>query len=592
MPKFSIIIPVYNVEKFIQQCLQSVADQTFDDFEALVVDDCGTDNSIKIAQTFVDSDKRFKIIHHEKNRGLSAARNTALKHATGEYIVCLDSDDWLDENCLAIVYTHFLEQKTTSIWFNARKYHDDKGEFEPNPMYDFHEGELYVAPNSIAAFADFTWIKAYTRESIQKYNLEWPEGLTFEDGEFYFKYFTHNPKTFVTKTCLYNYRVRENSIVYNANRGNIKLQDIYQVVRNLKKFWVDLGVYDYRYKFTLVKLIENRVKMCRTFNYCEKNKRLAYEFIKDMNYPEDFLRFLPRQTPPLVTVVVPFYNVENYIKDCLDSICNQSYQNLEIICVDDCGQDDSISIVEDYAKKDCRIKIIRHEHNKGLGGARNTGLDNANGEFIFFIDSDDYIEYNCIELTVDKLLETQCNAVFFKADVFWENEKRRTPIWFKNYANFPEGRFYMEPDKFCSIPHYSWNKGYRRDFLVDNNIKWQEGVIYEDMEFFFKVFINSPETYMINRPLYVYRRRENSIISECYSTLKHSEDLYIITKRICDYLISNNLMDKYKKSFYQLVCNNLNNYRGWEQTHKKLVPLMLKCLDDINFLDLYKEEIV
>lgn len=325
--------------------------------------------------------------------------------------------------------------------------------------------------------------------------------------------------------------------------------------------------------------------MCYGLNYSDENKKLSCEFLKDMCYPEDFEAQKPRNKDrnPLVSVVVPVYNVEKYIAQCLDSIQNQSYKNLEILCVDDCGDDDSVKIVKEYAKSDNRIKLIKHKKNKGLGGARNTGFKKASGKYIFFIDSDDWIENNCIETVVQKLIDTDLNTVIFKADVFWENTRRRTPIWFESYKRYPEGFFEIDENNMCYLPHYSWNKGYDREFLIKNNIFWQEGVIYEDMEFFFKVFINSPKTYMIDSPLYIYRRRGDSIIGKCYGNLEKADDLYKVTKSIKDYLVSNGLMEKYQDAFLNLVCKNLNNYRGFDEAHKKLIPNMLKCLDNIKF---------
>ena len=585
MPVFSVIVPVYRVEKFVAQCIESVLNQTFKDFELLVVDDCGGDNSIHIVEEYAQKDDRIKILYHDKNKGLAAARNTALDASFGEYIVCLDSDDWMEDNCLSILYSEFQKHKTESIWFNAYSWFEDTQKRGEKPMYEHQQdGYRIITPSTIAAYADFTWIKAYTRKSVQENNLHWPEGLTFEDGEFYFKYYTHNPKTYVISDCLINYRYRQGSIVREANRGNVKINDVYTVIRNLRDFWINLGVYE-NYKVTIIKLIQNRVRMMRGLKYSDDNKKLSYDFIRDLGYPEDFEQFDCEKSDglPLVSVVVPVYNVEKYIEECLSSIINQTYRNLEIICVDDCGQDNSMEIVKKYAKKDKRIKVIKHKENKGLGGARNTGLKNAKGEFIFFIDSDDWIERDCINITTSKLKETGLNTVIFKADVWWQKTKNRTEIWYSNYAKFPEGRFFIDENNMCYIPHYSWNKGYRRDFLIKNKIFWQENVIYEDMEFFFKVFITSPDTYMIDKSLYIYRRRDDSIIGQCYGQLTHAEDLFNVTKNIKNMLVKKNLLRRYKNSFLQLVTNNLNNYRGFGEIHKKQIPLMLKCLQEINF---------
>ena len=104
---FSIIVPVYNVKKYIRQCIESIQNQTFKDFEAIFIDDCGNDDSIKTVEVFAKNDERIKIIHHDKNLGLSAARNTGLRAATGEYILCVDSDDWIENDCLEKIYTAF-----------------------------------------------------------------------------------------------------------------------------------------------------------------------------------------------------------------------------------------------------------------------------------------------------------------------------------------------------------------------------------------------------------------------------------------------------------------------------------------------------
>ena len=100
---------------------------------------------------------------------------------------------------------------------------------------------------------------------------------------------------------------------------------------------------------------------------------------------------------PKISIIIPVYNVEKYLRECLDSCVNQTLENIEIICVDDASPDNSIKILEEYQAKDSRIRIFRHEENKNLGAARNTGLANATGEYVWFVDSDDYIELNMVE---------------------------------------------------------------------------------------------------------------------------------------------------------------------------------------------------
>ena len=593
MPKFSLIIPVYKVEKYIRQCIESVLKQTFTDYEMLVVDDCGGDNSISIVEEYAKQDSRIKILHHEKNKGLAAARNTALDAATGDYIVCLDSDDWMEANCLSVLYAEFQLRKTESIWFNANSYYEETGQFGTKPMYEQNEGYRVLTPDTIAAYADFTWIKAYTRKSIQDYNLHWPVGLTFEDGEFYFKYFTHNPKTYVISDCLFNYRYREGSIVRDANKGKIKMEDIYTVVRHLKEFWEDLGMYE-GYKVTMIKLIQNRIRMMRGLNYSDSNKIMSYEFMKNLSYPQDFERFNPekKNENPLVSVIIPVYNVEKYIEECLKSVINQTYRNLEIICVDDCGTDNSMKIIKKLAKKDKRIKIIKHKENLGYCPAVNTGIENAKGEYVFFVESDDFIEKNCIEIVTRKLQETNLNFVMFKIDrLELDGIRYSYHNWAHYYASLPEGPFTMSPDTFNKFPYFYWNKGYRREFILQEKVKWQNGGIYEDQEFFYRVFTNSPNTYIIDKSLYIYRIRETSLMGESFGKLKRVEDLFNVMKRINNYLLENNLFKKYGKTIPDLIYNNLKWYRKYFGKNKELSDLTLKFYKEINFPQAFSEEV-
>ena len=103
---------------------------------------------------------------------------------------------------------------------------------------------------------------------------------------------------------------------------------------------------------------------------------------------------------PKISLIVPVFNVEKYVSKCLDSLVAQTLKDIEIICVDDCSTDNSLQIIEKYASKDSRIKIVKHEVNKGLGQARNTGLGYSCGEYIWFIDSDDYVDYEMFDVPV------------------------------------------------------------------------------------------------------------------------------------------------------------------------------------------------
>ncbi len=116
---------------------------------------------------------------------------------------------------------------------------------------------------------------------------------------------------------------------------------------------------------------------------------------------------------PKVSIIIPVYNVEKYLKECLNSVVNQTLKEIEIICVDDGSTDNSLSILEEYAKKDNRINLLKQE-NSGAGAARNKGLDSARGEYIYFLDSDDFLELNAIEILYNQIAKNQADICFFK----------------------------------------------------------------------------------------------------------------------------------------------------------------------------------
>ncbi|MBQ4114338.1 glycosyltransferase family 2 protein [bacterium] len=587
MPTFSIIVPIYNVEKYIIQCLESVLTQTFKDFEILCVDDCGKDKSIEIVEKYQKKDSRIKILKHKKNRGLSAARNTALEVAQGKYIVCLDSDDWLEPNCLEILNKTFTERKTTSVFFDAYRFNEDFQEREEKKILNNKCGYLEITPQNICKCSDYSWIKAYTTDSIKNNNLKWPEGLTFEDGEFYFEYFSLNPKTYVLEDALYNYRVREDSIVTNAQKGKLKIEDIYQIVKNIRKFYIDRGLYE-KYKCALLQLLQLRINTCKNIlNNYDKSLQLSRELLEEFEYPQQFNKF-NHETTPKFSVIVPIYNVERYIEQCIKSIQNQTLSDIEILCVDDCGKDNSIQIVKNLQKDDKRIKIIHHKKNKGLGAARNTGLKEAQGEFILVVDSDDWLERTCLQSVYEKFIETSFNTIWFKGDIYWEDLKRQTNMCiFEHYANYPEGNLELTCENLMDFPQYSWCRAYRRDFLAENKLKWPEGIFFEDMEFYVKIFTKSPLTYVIDKSLYIYRRRGDSIIGNCIADPESAKHVFKASRKVYEYLKKSKLLSKYKNTYLKYVCDCINMFRSYPNIQTQLYSEISEYLKEIHYPEEY-----
>lgn len=224
-----------------------------------------------------------------------------------------------------------------------------------------------------------------------------------------------------------------------------------------------------------------------------------------------------------ISIIIPIYNVESYIKECLDSVINQTYQNLEIICVDDCGTDNSMQIVEEYAANDTRIIIAKHSKNRGLAPARNTGMDVSTGDYIFFLDSDDYISDNTIERLYAKIIETNSDVIVSKTKVFTDDKEdeflvNRTRDTAK-YLNFkPIDNYKVSIENFeeaiFKVSCVSWGKLYSKDFLIKNNLRFiDDKIIHEDNGFSLKLLAAFPDISMVNELGVMYRIRNSSIVS-------------------------------------------------------------------------------
>lgn len=225
---------------------------------------------------------------------------------------------------------------------------------------------------------------------------------------------------------------------------------------------------------------------------------------------------------PLISVIIPVYNVEKYLHRCLDSVIAQTYQNLEIICVDDGSVDESGKICDQYAVRDARIKVI-HQENQGLSAARNRGLDAAEGEYIAFVDSDDYILEDMYKKMLDKLLNYNVDLCVCQ----WQYEfsdgrqvvKRKNidPTIYGRKASLEFARFLYMGNYENGVVVAAWNKLYRRALL--DKIRF-EGRIHEDEAFCGRIMAKNISVYVMEEQFYVYAQNGDSLTNKPFSANK------------------------------------------------------------------------
>lgn len=231
MPKFSIIIPVYNVEEYLEQCLESVKKQTYHDYEVIIVNDGTKDKSMEIAKKYP-----YKIIN-QKNQGLSVARNTGVKHATGDYILFLDSDDYLEEKTLSSIATS-LKNKPDVVRFQIKEVYEDGREIEyPESDFTGKTGEQAFAKIVTYHFIENAWCYAIKKDYYTKEKFSFSPGTIHED--FGIIPLIIRKASIVNSISYigYNYRQRKGSIMNQKSYDKIKKQvsDFYKHYKYLKK---------------------------------------------------------------------------------------------------------------------------------------------------------------------------------------------------------------------------------------------------------------------------------------------------------------------------------------------------------------------
>ena len=263
---------------------------------------------------------------------------------------------------------------------------------------------------------------------------------------------------------------------------------------------------------------------------------------------------------PKISVIVPVYNVAKYLPQCLDSLIMQIYQNLEIICVNDGSKDNSLEILQEYAKKDARIKIISQE-NRGLSATRNRGVEEATGEWISFIDSDDWValtlyqkfvdDINKCDQTIDMYMFNgfhfgaiegkQFNCVMQFWDLrYWKDFQRTPPVF----------RFEECINPFKGIIA-SYLKIYRAEWYRQNNFKFADGIIFEDILFNIQTGMKAGNIYLNSDWIYYYRENMFSILRTLH---RNVFDIFKIMELVKQEFVQNGMYEEKKYLFFGEQC--------------------------------------
>lgn len=277
-----------------------------------------------------------------------------------------------------------------------------------------------------------------------------------------------------------------------------------------------------------------------------------------------------------VSVIIPVYNVEKYLKQNLKSITDQTLKDIEIICVDDGSTDSSYKIIEEFAAKDSRVIPVKQK-NGGAGAARNNGLRRARGKYLSFLDSDDFFEPNMLEEAYKKAEETKADFVVFNSDQYYEDSHEYKSVsWVVRYPELPPyqpfGRRAMTDNIFKVFVGWAWDKLYNRKWVLENDLWFQEQRTSNDMLFVFSaVAIAKRIAYAEKDKVLAHQRRNNK--SSLSNTREKSWDcFYNALSALRDRLKAEGIYEETERDYINYALHfalwNLNTLA--EPTHQKL----------------------
>ena len=533
----SIIVPIYNVEEYLRECLDSIQKQTYPNFECVMVNDGSTDNSKQIAEEYL-VDSRFKLIN-QTNQGLSSARNTAIKHlsANSSFVSFVDSDDY--------IHSTFLEKMTAQI--------EEGVDIIEGLFEHYHDGNIYYFPQSephkVALETTVEKLKCLALEKIRNsscgklirremlHGSFFPEGWIFEDLAVVPEFVTSSNKWVKIQETVYTYRIRENSIITSS--FSEKDLDIFKIFEKFDCFFKD--------ESRNIKIWVEKLKLLH-INY--RSEKVPTQYIE--RYQKEKEKILSQieeyEKGELISIIVPIYNVEKYLRQCLDSIMNQTYRNFECLLINDGSPDNSADICREYVSKDSRFRYFEKE-NGGISSARNLGIEHSKGEYITFIDSDDWVDSDYLEVLYNSLVDERADIAISTYKQFNMDDNC---YYVHSYQRGYEKRIFEKYQLIEELPvleRYDQSYGITSGKIISKKalgiIRFNEYTsLCEDMEFWYKLYLVSNKIIYINKDTYNYRKYGNASLKHIDAKNKYSD----IQQRL---------------SFISILATNGRNIRGY-----------------------------
>ncbi len=320
MVKISVIVPCYNVEKYLKECLDSIVNQTLEDIEIICINDGSTDNTLNIINSYAEKDNRIKIIN-QTNQGLSKARNVGLENVTGEYTTFIDSDDYFDLTAFEEIYNLAHEKSLDLLVFKLINFDDDSCETYSEPYYDMEFLKENMGPNvfshedigeDIYKMSVTAPSKLFKTDLIK--DMKFPEGLIFEDNPFFTEVMFKSQRVYFYDKYLYYRRVRSDSITHAYTNKFYHMIEILNMIDDITKKYGFYEEYRYRLYTRKISILNNYFKLLNEEDkafYFQKLKKDFKEHEEEYKSSEVFHR-IPRKFQAFFDYAIYLENYEEY----------------------------------------------------------------------------------------------------------------------------------------------------------------------------------------------------------------------------------------------------------------------------------------
>ena len=496
--------------------MDSVLSQTYKDFEVLMVNDGSTDGSGAICQDFAERDSRFHYFEKE-NGGLSDARNYGLDRAKGHYITFLDSDDFLFEDYLENLY-HASRLSDSDITiggycrFGDSNFYFYNDRFKSDSLVSVKDFQAIQYLDSMldVTFITFStaWGKLFKRELFSE--LRFPYGKYAEDQFLIWKLYMKADKIYVFNGASYVYRMNPSGL---SNIFTLKHLDYIDALEERIKDTKDIEGIEIQHSFNMYRYVLQRILgQLEEHDYIDEAKevRKKLELVEQGQYSflsDEVKEIEVENGGELISIIVPIYNVENYLRMCLDSIEHQTYSNIEVLLINDGSPDSSGEICQEYVARDSRFRYFEKE-NGGASDARNYGIERSNGKYLTFVDSDDWLSLTYVEDLYQAAIRNDSDTVISHYTIYNESDRNYyVHIWDDYYEkNYTSEELIMELPK-LELNGYiyitSWGILFKKELF--NNVKFPKGKVIEDSWTNYKLFFKSKKITYIHKEIYSHR---------------------------------------------------------------------------------------